>query len=146
MRETSFRRVNMLYLYVTLAFVKYCALKNSSQLPEFRPNIHIIELYIVTIVLEFIKFINLYCISVGTFVCIIITLHPSPQKKRLHAGKYLKHRERDISMEVGDSQTYEQYYLKTFCYCENMTVRCVFFSILTIVDSLYFYVQYAMCI
>lgn len=81
MRETSFRRVNMLYLYVTLAFVKYCALKNSSQLPEFRPNIHIIELYIVTIVLEFIKFINLYCISVSTFVCIIITLHPSPQKK-----------------------------------------------------------------
>lgn len=81
MRETSFRRVNMLYLYVTLAFVKYCALKNSSQLPVFRPNIHIIELYIVTIVLEFIKFINLYCISVSTFVCIIITLHPSPQKK-----------------------------------------------------------------
>lgn len=92
----------MLYLYMTFTFVKYCAMKTSSQLPEFKPNIHMIELYIVSIVLEFIKFIDLYCISVSTSVCIIITLHPSPQRQGSMQGNiYLKHREKDISMKVG---------------------------------------------
>lgn len=70
----------MLFLYMTSAFLKYCDKNNSSQVPEFRPNIHMIELYIATIVLEFIKIINLICISISTF-CMIITLHPSHKDK-----------------------------------------------------------------
>lgn len=55
--------------------------ENSSQVPEFRPNIHMIELYIATIVFEFIKIINLICISISTSLCMIITLHPSHKDK-----------------------------------------------------------------
>lgn len=71
----------MLFLYMTSAFLKYCDKKNSSQVPEFRPNTHMIELYIATIVLEFIKILNLICISISTSLCMIITLHPSHKDK-----------------------------------------------------------------
>lgn len=89
----------MLFLYMTSAFLKYCDKKNSSQVPEFRPNIHMIELYIATIVLEFIKIINLICISISTSLCMIITLHPSHRQDSMQGNIYLKHR--DIAMKVG---------------------------------------------
>lgn len=71
----------MLFLQYDFSIFKILRQENSSQVPEFRPNIHMIELYIATIVFEFIKIINLICISISTSLCMIITLHPSYKDK-----------------------------------------------------------------
>lgn len=117
----------MLFLQYDFSIFKILRQENSSQVPEFRPNIHMIELYIATIVFEFIKIINLICISISTSLCMIITLHPSLKDKTPCREISIWNIERYSHESGGDSQTYRKYYLKTFCYCENMTVRCVFF-------------------
>lgn len=60
-----------------------------------------IELYIVIIVFEFIKIINLICISISIFFCMIIILYFLYKDKILCREIFIWNIERDIVMKVG---------------------------------------------